>query len=719
MIAGISSANRHRNAHQTGLKYPAAPNSACETSAQALPPLPARSQTLPRALTVLCFLLILTLPRMVSADWKAFIPTPYENGAEVRAFASWERDDNRIGENKLNWEDTFLRQKFSFYSRGYSYHPKFIQYYLLLSGVFRQEKFSSSFLGPVGWTSGSGVEYNARFYVLPEHKYNVELFASRLEPLFKEHSAVQHDSVETSRGALFHYRDRPYFVNAKYIHDSIQSAALFSKINTLGAGGSYYKDFGFSKLFSLSANYNRPSFTNSEELEGTTNEFFLNGLIRNQWLSFSSNVSKSSFDQESPSTGSLDGDLFSLQELVTAYLPLNFRSDFEYGHRKNTNTIANPGEPAVLRSSTRKDIQASLSHRLYQSLDSRYSIRRDTTNSNGGDSSTLSQYATINYTKHTRPGILIAGAELGRSKTETSGDTAIVNESHDAISVPGSFLLNEPQQVDSISIQVFLKSPLPPNEVILLQENLHYTIIPEANTFRINIVSLPPQFVVPDTYNFFVTYSLFTGNFKLRTDTLSYHVSLDLFNTLQPYHTYTTTRPEILAGNLPGFAFDSTLWIAGLLFHKGGFNVLGEYQKLDWDISPYRAYRLEARYSGALTTTLSFNTAAEYLNRYYPLGSASADDQAFTDERATFSGRIQKSFFAQSLRLSLGGSYARYDALTQGSAYSINSSLSWRISKLDFTLGATAYQSDAEGIIGLTQHRMHQYYFLNVGRKLF
>ncbi len=210
-----------------------------------------------------------------------------------------------------------------------------------------------------------------------------------------------------------------------------------------------------------------------------------------------------------------------------------------------------------------------------------------------------------------------------------------------------------------------------------------------------------------------------TGNFRLRTDTLSYHVSLDLFNTLQPYHTYTATRPDVLAGNLPGFAFDSTLWIAGLLFHKGGFNLLGEYQKLDWDISPYRAYRAEARYSGALSSTLTFTTAAEYLNRYYPLGSASAEDQAFTDERETFSARIQKSFFAQNLRLSLGGSYARYDALTQGNAYSVNSSLSWRISKLDFTLGATAYRSDAEGIIGLPQRRTHQYYFLNVGRKLF
>jgi hypothetical protein len=113
------------------------------------------------------------------------------------------------------------------------------------------------------------------------------------------------------------------------------------------------------------------------------------------------------------------------------------------------------------------------------------------------------------------------------------------------------------------------------------------------------------------------------------------------------------------------------------------------------------------------------NAAAEYLNRYYPNGSYLEAARAYREKRATASSNIQKEFFRRSLLASLGGSYSHFIGFNEGNAYSITSTLSWRIAKLDFTLGANVYHNDSEGPYTLGQRRTHQYYFLNVGRKLF
>ena len=77
----------------------------------------------------------------------------------------------------------------------------------------------------------------------------------------------------------------------------------------------------------------------------------------------------------------------------------------------------------------------------------------------------------------------------------------VVNESYSAIAVPGSFTLRR-QNVEPESISVSLKSPPPPFELIPLQETVQYAVVPALNTFVIQVFSLPPQFVVPGTYDF-------------------------------------------------------------------------------------------------------------------------------------------------------------------------------------------------------------------------
>jgi hypothetical protein len=668
--------------------------------------------------SIILVLIFAALPSFVSADWRLFIPQPYERGAELRFMAVEERDDNTFGNNKLNWDDRYLREKFTVYSKGSVYHPRFLQYDVSFGGLLRQEDYSSSLTESTGWNNTPGVEYNAKVYLLPDHSYNAELFALRLEPLSRQRAATQLTNVETSRGAMFRYRKKPRFLNARYVENTISYASNSSQTKTFYFGGTYLKDFENAKLLTLSGSYNHPDYSNSLGLKGHSNEYLLSGLIRNSWLSLNSNLSKSNLDQSGSFSGSLGSDQFSLLELLSADLPLNFRSDFRYRHQRNTNTSAGQDASPNEISSTVNETAVTVANQLYESLDSSYTFRRESTGSTGGDSTNVGNYGYVNYTKRTGWGILMAGVDLGRSELDSSGQTAVVNETHPAVSVPGSFFLNQPQQVDPLSLQVFLKSPLPPNETILLQENVHYTVFAGGTTFQINVFSLPPRFAVPETYDFFVTYSLLSGTFKLQTDTLGYRFSFDFFSTLTPYYDYSKTGQELLSGSFPASLYDSTEQTAGLVFRRGGLRLLGEYQKLDWPVSPYNATRFEARYSDSLTSTFSLSASAEYLNKYY-LESVLETRPAYTDRRTSVFLNLQKQFFDRRLRFSAGGSYSRFQGQLQGNLYSFTSGLTWRIAKLDFALGASGYHSNTTGPATPDQLRTHQYFFLNVGRKLF
>jgi hypothetical protein len=68
---------------------------------------------------------------------------------------------------------------------------------------------------------------------------------------------------------------------------------------------------------------------------------------------------------------------------------------------------------------------------------------------------------------------------------------------------------------------------------------------------------------------------------------------------------------------------------------------------------------------------------------------------------------------------SAGGSYSHFQGQVNGDAYSLNSSLSWKIGKLDLTAGASAYNSDTQGTTGVLTSRLHSYYYINLRRSFF
>jgi len=656
------------------------------------------------------------------ASWADFAPRPFENGAYFELFGSEERDNNFNNDRRYGWSDTFFTEKITFFSNGYFYHPRFLQYQFSVSGALKQEDYAQSFAPSVGWTRGTGFDYNARLFFLPEHPYNFELFALRREPLYKEQSETQHSSVETSNGARFQYRRKPFFVHAGYLNNTTSSQASSSNVQQINLDGEYFKEFAGGNMLSTTAFFKPSRFTGDRGLSGSTTSYGLTGLVDAHAVRLNLTATQSAYDQDSPLSGRLENEQFAFQERLSAYLPLNFRTDFYYRvlNNKSTTTTLRAPEPVEL-SDDSDELEAVFSHRLYQSLDSQYTFLRTSMNSSGGDSTTVSNTLGLNYSKEIPRGRVLAGVYLGTIHTDSGGQTDVPSEPHPAINVPspGVFSLARQNAVQE-SLSVFLRSPLPPFETIRLVEFVNYTVRPGTNPLEVTVSSLPPQFVVPGTYDFVVSYSLAAGTFEQRTNSYGFNTSVPLLdNLLTPYYSFLAVRSEILSGVFPGIPLDSTTNTLGLTFLDGPWRALGEFQSLDWAVSPYRSFRGEVQYAGSVDPTLRLYATADYLYRYYPVGTSDDFPISYTERNISLTGNLQKDFLSRSLMLTAGGSYSRVLGLADSNAYALNSALSWRIGKLELSAGVNAYGSDAQGTGGGRYNRNHQYYYVKVLRRIF
>lgn len=656
-------------------------------------------------------------PSGAAADWKAFIPRPLDNGAYLDLFTSFERDESRTTARPARWTDTFIREKLTLYSNGYSYHPRFLLYQFSIGATGRQEDYDSNTTS-LGWRHGSGLEYNAKVLLLPEHPYNLEAYASRYEPLFKEHSAVEHNSVATTHGASVRYRKKPYFLNVSYANQTVESARSSSDVTRVGVNGEYFKRYASGNELSVNGGFNPSWFSNSQGTEGDSQEYLLGNLVKWRRVQLHSSLSKNTFDQETLGTNRFENDQFVWYERLTARLPWHFRTNLSHRWQDSESIISNAAAAqARTLSDKSKNLQFDLIHKLYRSLDTTYTFRRGARTSFAGETTALSNALALNYTKSIPRGRILAGTSLGRTETDNRGQVDIVDEPHSGVAVPGVFTLQQ-QNAEPTSIEVFLRSPLPPFETVRLVEGVHYTKIPAQNTFEIQVFALPPEFVVPEAYDFFVTYSLLTGDFELRTDTFGGNASVQLFdNLLTPYFGYVTVRSDVLAGVFPGIPVDSTTYTTGLLVHRGPVRARGEYQKLEWEVSPYEAWKAEVQYVSALTPTTSVYATTAYLNKHYPQGLSAFVDRAFTEETVSVSGSIQKRLL-RDMYASTGGSYSWRQGLVDSNAYSLNAALMWRIGRTDLTVGASAYGADTTGAGVISTEREHQYFYVRLRRKL-
>ena len=656
--------------------------------------------------------------RPAAARWTDYLPKPFENGGYVELLGSHEREDASGGPVPFGWKDTFFKEEVNVFSNGYVYHPRFLRYQLSLSGALKQEDYETTDVDGPGWQSSTGFEYDTRLTFLPEHPYNFELFAIRREPLYVEHAATLHNSVETNKGAQFRYRRKPFFAHVGYLDSGTKSTFVDSHVKRFGADGQYYKLYAHGHELSVNAAYNDSHFTGNGGLSGTLVDYAAGGFFDVKPARFNASVTKSESRDDSLVSGHIVNDRFSTHELLTLYLPLRFRTDLSYRVLDNTSTTPTAGGAGnVERTELSKQIQFELSHRLYESLDSRYTFMRDARESSAGDSTLRSHTLDFDYAKRIPRGRVLAGVLLGRSTSDNGGRTDVVGEVHAATAVPGSFTLRQPNAQPG-TVDISLPSTLPPFPMIHLVENVDFTVTPLGNTLEINVVTLPPQFVVPGTYDLTVTYSLVTGEFTLSTDSYAVNASVPLLdNLVTPYLDFVAVRSDVTAGTFPGTSLDSTTTTVGVTLQDGPWHALVELRSLDWDVNPYKSIRLEVQYVSSVATDTRLFATGSFLRRHFSSGNSSQFSEPFTDQTATINGSVQQELFSRALMVSAGASYSLQQGQVDGHSYALSASLNWKIGKLDCSAGANAYGSDSQAATFERFTRDHQYYYFRVRRR--
>lgn len=649
------------------------------------------------------------------------LPAPHtiESGAYLDLFGSHERDQNHYQARNYRWSDTFFREKVTVYTNGYWYHPRFLAYKLSVGGGFKQESFHVEPIDRSNSRSGTSIEYDGRVILLPEHPYTVELFARRYEPLIKEESATRHNNVETSRGLMVRFRKPEYFFHARYTNDRFQPDGTSADVTRYGADGEYLKRYRNGNQLSFSAAWNPSRYSNTSGVDGRTNDLVLGNYVILPHVHLDSSLSRTTQDQTRGTLERFETKQLVWYERLNLYLPWKFRSDLTYRYQDGERTIADDAAPGDRRLEDKgRDLQFHLIHRLYESLDTTYGYLRAKRTYSGGESTSTAHALTLNYTKAIPRGRILAGVNLGRSDTDNAGRAEVVNETHVAIAVPGTFRLGQ-VNVSGPTIEVYLRSPLPPYESIRLAENVHYTVTAIASTWEVNLVTLPPEFTVPGTYDFFVSYALERGDFRLRTDTKGGNLSVELLDTrVTPYLGYVSVRTKVLGGAFPGVPLDSTTKTAGVILRFGRLRGVGEWQKVEWDVNPYRQLRAELQYTGTLGPTSNLYLRGVYQDRNYPDGTPFSAP-THTDRSWSASASVQKNFLARRLVVSGTGGYSRFTGQVDSRSYYVNTGVTFKINLMDLTAGATASKVDATGSAGVPLDRTHQYVYVQLRRRLF
>lgn len=674
-----------------------------------------------RRLAAVAGLLLAGWAGRLHADWTLFLPRTLNNGAYIEVQGTFEEDDNRYGENALRWTDIFVREKLTLFSNGYFYHPRFLLYHAAVTGALSQEHYDTSLVPAREWRPDNGFEYDFNLRLLPEHPYNLEVFARRYEPLFTERFAARDNSISTTQGVDARYRKKPYFLHGRYSDDKLTSGPVSSGVHRLGLNGEYFRQFEDDDHLSVTAAFNPSRFERSTGLHGTSQETLLGNLLAFGRYRLSSNLSSNSIKQEARHSSAFESAQFIWQERFDVELPLRFRGELWYRYQDNENRLSGaiPGQGTQKLTNRSRDLSATISHQLYESLTSSYTFSRNQQSSSGGESSSTSQQLGFSYDKTIPSGSLLLGTSLGRTDLDSGGQTAVVNEAHPGVAVPGFFELGQPN-VDPASLALFVRSPVSPFENLELVEGVHYTVQSLVNSLEVQILSLPPQFPLPGSYDFTASYALAGGGFALHSEFRNINASVQLFeNRLNPYASITTVSSEVRSGYYPGAIPDSMTTTAGLIFRLGNLRGRGEYRNVDWSTNPYSSWLGELQYVGALSRTTRLYATTSHRRWDYPKGRSDSFGSPTSQTNDVASVDLQQKLFSRSMLLQVGGSYSRTHSIYDSHATALNGSLSWKIGRTDLSLGGSIYEADAEGSGIPTTTRTRRLFYLRLRRDLF
>lgn len=646
-----------------------------------------------------------------------FLPRIVNFGGELEVGGLSESISNTTANGERKTTDTFFTERLSFSAAGWLYHPRFMVFRGEIGGGLAHEDLSSD--DPAkdsgGFVTEPLEEYEIRTLFLPEHPYNLELFALRRNPYERGRLMLGGETVGAERGVLFTYKNRPVALTLSY-RDSTSASGRFDRhTDTLFSNASLFGEWG--SLSGEAAHTEADGSFEEVSMSSVTDEARLDNQLR--WLSsrvtLGSNAGWLRSRQESEGE-STDDRSFNWTERLGIELPWQLSVNASYDRNEDsTERRSEGGSPATLENTT-DTATLSVMHRLYQSLTTTYDITALRLDSTTGDTTGLAHALNFTYTKSLPRGMLIATLGAGSSTSERGGAPVVVNELHPA-ALFGEFAL-ERSGADPDSVRLGVKSATT-GDLVDLVPDVHFRVVPLGEEVRVLVFALPAAALSPDpffVYTLLATYSFAREAATVDTTTRGGSLRLELFDRLvTPYAAWAESRQEETGGpRTEPIDSDSTTF--GLLLQRLPYSLTLERQMVASDLNPYDRDKAQLDVRSASIGAAQLLAQLTYTQTRHDTGEY--QQVAYTEELLAATARVQWRLPARHLTLVLGGTWNQGAGLADRESFSFDGELVWAYRQLEVTASASVGSSTLD-MEGSRQESAQQMYYLKVVRRLF
>lgn len=664
-------------------------------------------------------IILLSFPPEVNGALRQFTPRIYSTEGEIEVDALYESQDYTSDGRKRSISDTYFSERVVLTSTGWVYHPRFFIFLAKIGAGLAHEKVTSDYAisDSGGMHTATLTEYEFRGFLLPEHPYNLELYTLRHDRYLRGKLRPGFDTEGHASGAIFKFEQRPYIFRLSYDYSTIESENFNEDTKTLSTNAVYFKDWGnFAGAYSHSdtdSSYRGFSGQSSSDQYSFENQlrFFQNRVY------LDSNVSYIRFDQEYYFE-TMDNTRLTFDEKLNADLPWQFHLDVYFTRFDETTEMQyrSPAGKTELTSVT-NNAGLMVQHKLYQSLVTVYSGHYLSLESTTGDLEGPFHSLSTSYTKTIPRGLLLAGLNFSKSKIERTGAAAVISETFLA-RLFGEYTLKM-TDVDISSIKIWVKSAFTGN-LVRLTRDVHYFVLIAGNTIRIQIISIPPDALSPDLsfeYEFRVSYRLMSDDATIETNTYGGSLRLELFDHFfNPYVSYTRSKQDIDSRRRNEIPEDITTTTYGVLFQRGPYSLLLEYQDVDARLNPYTTWRAEADYRNGIA--VNTNLAAQVYYRKTEYGRGAFQYNEFSERVIGGYGRLERRYPKRNINLTAGVTYIRASGNAERQAYTFDGTVYWKLKKFELRAGISIGHSEVEYQFR-DQSSLYQNYYIMVKRTIF
>ncbi len=657
------------------------------------------------------------------ADELTFTPQIMKSDASLGINATSQTDEYTTNGKKLEASGTFLREDISTEMEGFIYHPRFEIFTAKVTGYLNQWDITGNYTTNPSRSTSGDVDYNLRTVFLPEHPYNLELYAlhqsaSAPQSFFE----FQRSSIDSEGGSI-RYKEKP--VNFVASYDDTSTDLGPNRTNT--------------DIYRLSANYNTRVTSNAAQYSDSQSSSSYNVNTDRQFYSFvntirlfgdtlDSHYDRALTNQQSVNIQDYKTDIENWTENLNMPLFWNFNAaaSYQYQDENDLTTEASSTLPPTATFDRTNTTYLNLSHRLYNSLVTNFTYNDISMVSPSGD--TVTKIDTINstYTKWIPSGRIAGSVLYSQADSDSNGTPVVINETHNTTVTPpaNTFSLLQLNPIENtIVIQV-----LDPTTGLLvtLSPLSNYQISHLGTATQITIISVSPPLTTPQvnpnySYEFHVSYSLQQGA-QLKTYTEGYSLKADLLHRLlSPYYSYQVVRQTVTSGSIAGGSDNVIDQVAGIMSIYGPFSATVEHTSYRSQVYPYAQWKYQAAYQDHFGQGQSVTVSADLsyiVTDYYASSSSIFTSTGYQQKLEGSDLRLSKLFLENNLSFNLTGSYFITRSLTNSNSTTLNSNLTWRIGLLSVNMGAQYNRLDSLSSLGETS-LMSQYYYLTLTRSLF